>query len=47
MAPPEESLLGKDKPPPKLLRLEEARRLIEEYTADLREIIKMLRRRLN
>jgi hypothetical protein len=34
-------------PPPKLSRLGEARRIIEEYAADLREIIKKLRRRLN
>jgi hypothetical protein len=33
--------------PPKPTRLEEARRIIEEYAADLREIIKKLRRRLN
>jgi signal recognition particle subunit SEC65 len=37
----------KDKPPPKLSRSEEARRIIEEYAADLREIIKKLRRHLN
>ncbi|WP_256468877.1 hypothetical protein [Bradyrhizobium sp. 195] len=28
-------------------RLEEARRVIEEYAADLREIIKQLRRKMN
>jgi len=33
--------------PPKPSRLEEARRVIAEYAADLREIIKKLRRRLN
>jgi hypothetical protein len=33
--------------PPKPTRLEEARRIIEEYAADLLEIIKKLRRRLN
>jgi hypothetical protein len=43
----EEPLSGKDEPPPKPSRLEEARRVIEEYAADLREIIKKLRRRLN
>jgi hypothetical protein len=37
----------KNKPPPKLSRLEEARQIIEEYAADLREIIKKLRRHLN
>jgi len=47
MAPPQEPLPGKDEAPPKLSRLEEARRVIEEYAADLREIIKKLRRRLN
>jgi len=34
-------------PPPKPSRLQEARRIIEEYAADLREIIKKLRRHLN
>jgi hypothetical protein len=47
MVPPEEPLSGKDEPPPKPSRLEEALRVIEEYAADLREIIKKLRRRLN
>ena len=47
MAPPEEPPSGKGEPPPKLSRLEEARRVIEEYAANLREIIKKLRRRLN
>jgi hypothetical protein len=37
----------KDKPPPKLSRLDEARQIIEEYAASLRKIIKKLRRRLN
>lgn len=32
---------------PKPSRLEEARRVIEEYADDLREIIKKLRQRLN
>ena len=31
----------------KLARLDEARRIIEEYAADLREIIKQLRRKMN
>jgi hypothetical protein len=47
MSPPEEPQPGNDEPPPKPSRLEEARRIIEEYAADLREIIKKLRRRLN
>ena len=47
MKPPDELLPGKDEPPLKSSRLEEARRIIEEYTADLREIIKKLRRHLN
>ena len=46
MSPPEEPQPGNDEPPPKPSRLEEARRVIEEYAADLREIIKKLRRRL-
>jgi len=33
--------------PPKPTRLEEARRVIEEYVADLREIIKNLRQKMN
>jgi hypothetical protein len=37
----------KDKPPPELSRLDEARQMIEEYAAGLREIIKKLRRHLN
>jgi hypothetical protein len=36
----------KDKSP-KLSRLEEARQIIKEYAADLRAIIKKLRRHLN
>jgi hypothetical protein len=47
MSPPEEPQPGNDEPPPKPSRLEEARRVIAEYAADLREIIKKLRRRLN
>jgi hypothetical protein len=35
------------KPPVKLTRSAEARRIIWEYVADLREIIKKLRRKLN
>jgi hypothetical protein len=44
---PKEPPLGKDQPPPKPSRLEEARQIIEEYAATLREIIKKLRRRMN
>ncbi|WP_439369197.1 hypothetical protein ACRQ5Q_15625 [Bradyrhizobium sp. PMVTL-01] len=32
---------------PKPSRLEEARRIIEEYAADLRALLKMLRRKMN
>jgi hypothetical protein len=38
---------GKDGPEPKLSRREEALRIIEQYVADLREIIKKLRGKLN
>jgi hypothetical protein len=37
----------KKAPKPKSSRLEEARRVIEDYANDLREIIKKLRRRLS
>jgi hypothetical protein len=47
MKPPDEPRLGKDEPPPKPSRSEEALRMIEEYADYLREIIKRLRRRLN
>lgn len=47
MKPPKEPPPNRREPPPKLSRLSEARRIIEEYAADLREIIKKLRRRLN
>jgi len=47
MDPPEKVPPDKDEPPPRLPRLEEARQIIEEYAADLREFIKKLRRRLN
>ena len=47
MDPPKEPLPDKDGPPSKLPRLEEARRVIAEYVADLRGIIKKLRGRLN
>ncbi|WP_271568453.1 hypothetical protein [Bradyrhizobium sp. CCBAU 11386] len=45
MTKPDDQSEVKDHPRPS--RLEEARRVIEEYAADLREIIKRLRRRLN
>ena len=32
---------------PKPSQLEEARRVLEEYTAELREVIKKLRRKMN
>jgi hypothetical protein len=47
MKPPKEPPPKRMEPLPKLSRLEEARRIIAEYGADLREIIKKLRRRLN
>jgi hypothetical protein len=45
--PPEAPRPDQDKLPPKLSRLEEARRIIEKYAADLSEIIKKLQRKLN
>ena len=47
MKPPEAPRPDQDKLPPKLSRLEEARRIIEKDAADLREIIKKLQRKLN
>jgi hypothetical protein len=47
MNKPDEHASGKEASEPKPSRLEEARRLIEQYAADLREIIKKLRRHLN
>jgi hypothetical protein len=47
MKQPEEPRPGEDEPPPKRSRLEEARRIVEEYAADLRKIIEKLRRKLN
>ena len=35
------------RPTPKPTRMEEARRIIEEYADDLREIIRKLRQRMN
>jgi hypothetical protein len=47
MKPPEEPSPGKVERSPKLSRSEDARRIIQEYIDNLREIIKKLRRRLN
>jgi hypothetical protein len=47
MSRPGEQHAGKEAPEPKPPRMEEVRRLIEEYAGDLREIIKKLRRHLN
>jgi hypothetical protein len=44
--PPEEPRSGQEAPKPEPLRLDEARRIIEEYANELREIIKKLHRRL-
>jgi len=45
--PPAEPRLGKDKPSSMPTRLEEALQIIEEYANDLRDIIRMLRKKLN
>jgi hypothetical protein len=47
MKPSEEPRLGKVERPPKLSRSEDARRTVQEYIDNLREIIEKLRRRLN
>jgi hypothetical protein len=47
MNKPDEQASGEEAQAPKPSRLEEARRIIEQYAGDLREIIKKLRRRLN
>ena len=47
MKPSEEPRPGKVERPPKLSRSADARRIIQEYIDNLREIIKKLRRRLN
>src|SRR5258708_20845315 len=47
MKPPEEPRPGKVERPPKLRRSEDARRIIQEYIDNLREIIQKFRRRLN
>jgi hypothetical protein len=47
MKAPDEQHPGNDGPSLKSSRLEEVRRIIEEYAAELREIIKKLRKRLN
>lgn len=43
MKPPEDP--RPEEPPSKPTRSEEARRIIEEYAADLREVIRKLRRK--
>jgi hypothetical protein len=43
--PPKEPHPGKNEQPPRLSLSEEARRIIEEYAGDLREIVEKLRRR--
>jgi hypothetical protein len=45
--PPEGPRFGEDEPSSKPTRLEEARRIIEEYANDLREMIRKLRKKLN
>jgi hypothetical protein len=47
MKPSDEPRPGKNEPAPKRSRLDEVRRIIEEYADDLREIIKKIRRHLN
>ncbi|MEH2488645.1 hypothetical protein [Bradyrhizobium sp. AZCC 2230] len=47
MSPTDPPRLEKDAPKPQLSRMEEARRIIEEYANDLREIIKKLTGRLH
>ncbi|MCP1757810.1 hypothetical protein [Bradyrhizobium elkanii] len=47
MSQPDKLSPGQEAPKPKPSRLEEARRIIEEYTDDLRKIIKKLRRKMN
>jgi hypothetical protein len=44
MGKPEEQSEPKE---PKPSRLEEARRIIEDYVAELREIVRKLRRKMN
>ena len=47
MNKPDDQAPGKEASQPRPSHLEEARRLIEEYARDLRDIIKKLRRHLN
>jgi hypothetical protein len=47
MNQPDEPTPAKKAPKPERSRLEEARRVIEQYTNDLREIIAKLRKRLH
>jgi hypothetical protein len=47
MNQPDEPCPGHETPKPNPSRLEEARRVIEDYANDLREIIEKLRKRLH
>jgi hypothetical protein len=47
MKEPDKPGSDKEPPSPPLARLEEVRRVIEEYASDLREIIRKLRQRLH
>ena len=47
MKGPDKATKGKEAPKPKLSRQDEALRIIEEYVAGLREIIKKLGHKLN
>lgn len=47
MKTPQEPRPEEDERPSKQSRLEEARRIVEEYADDLRQIIKKLRHRLD
>jgi hypothetical protein len=47
MKEPDKPGSDKEPPSPPLARLEEVRRVIEEYASDLREIISKLRQRLH
>ena len=44
MRPPDKRSNGKDKPTPRQTLTEQARKLVEEYINDLREIIEKLRK---
>jgi hypothetical protein len=47
MKPLEDPRFGKQTPKPESSRLEEARRIVEEYVDDLRAILKKLRQHLH